>query len=67
MSTKEAKARAKNKYNAKAYEQVIFRLRKDEGILTKEKIIKEAEATGESLNTFITQAILERIERLNDN
>jgi len=49
----------KNKYNAKAYDQIPLRVPKGE----KETIKGHAESMGESLNEFIRKAINERIEK----
>ena len=55
LATKEAKARATAKYEAKAYDKVLLRMPKGK----KEQI----SATGESLNGYINKAIDERLER----
>ena len=47
----------KNKYNAKAYDQIGLRVKKGE----KELLQKFAEENGESLNGLITKAIYEYI------
>ena len=52
--------RAKNKYNAKVYDHISFRVPKGE----KEKIDKTINNLGyTSKNKFITDAIYEKIER----
>ena len=65
MSTVQARTRANNKWNAKTYENVTFRIKLDgtDGI-TKEMISKAAEASGESLNQFIIKALRERMDRM---
>lgn len=55
----EARRRANERYNAKAYEEIKVRVAKGE----KEKIRAHAEVQGESLNRFINRAIVEAIER----
>lgn len=62
MPASNAKLKANHKYDAKAYDKYLLRIRKD-GDLTKEVIDKAAADQGESLNQFILTAIRERIER----
>ena len=54
-----AQTRAKNKYNAKAYDRVALQVKKGR----KDIIKQHAEQHGESLNGFINRAIDEAIER----
>ena len=54
-----AQTRAKNKYNAKAYDRVALQVKKGR----KDIIKQHAEQHGESLNGFINKAIDEKIER----
>ena len=54
-----AQTRAKNKYNAKAYDRVALQVKKGR----KDIIKAHAEQCGESLNGFINRAIDEAIER----
>lgn len=61
MITK-AQARAITKYDAKTYDRINIRVRKD-SILSRESIHAHADAVGESLNEYITKAILQRFER----
>jgi len=56
-----AQTRAKNKYNAKAYDRVALQVKKGR----KDVIKHHAEQHGESLNGFINRAIDEAIERDN--
>lgn len=56
----EAKKRANNRYLAKLV-QIVFRVR----IEDKEKILQHAKAHGESINSFITRAVNETMERDN--
>ncbi len=55
----EAKIRANNKYNAKAYDRINIAVPKGR----KEAIQDAAAAIGESLNKYITTAVDERMER----
>lgn len=56
-----ASTRAKNKYNAKAYDRIALQVKKG-----KRDVIKaHAEQQGESLNGFINRAIDETTERDN--
>lgn len=57
----EARRRANEKYNAKAYDEIKVRVAKGE----KEKIKAYADQRGESLNGFINRAINEAMA--NDN
>ncbi len=49
----------KDRYNAKAYDEMKVRVVKG----NKEQIQAHAEAQGESLNAFISRAIIETMER----
>ena len=53
---------AKNKYNAKAYDQIPLRVPKGE----KEIIDSYAKQENESLNSFIYKAINEKINRIDN-
>ena len=55
----EARRKANEKYNAKAYDEIKVRVFKG----GKEKVKAHAESRGESLNGFINRAINEAIER----
>lgn len=55
----EARRRANEKYNAKAYEEIKVRVYKGE----KDKIKAHAEHHGESLNGFVKRAIDETMQR----
>ena len=57
----EARRRANEKYNAKAYESVTLRVKAGE----KEQLQQHAEKMGESVNAFINRAIVEAMERDN--
>ena len=54
-----SQTRAKNKYNAKAYDRIALQVKKG----LKDSIKAHAESRGESLNGFINRAINETIER----
>lgn len=58
----EARRRANERYNAKAYEEIKVRVSRGE----KAVIQAHAEACGESVNGFINRAITEALERDND-
>ena len=60
MSSTPAKVRAQTKWEAKAYDKVLLRIRKD-GDLTREQITAAATAAGESLNEYILNSIRERM------
>lgn len=62
MATKEARRRASNKYNAKTFDSITFRIRKDNDIISADRLREAAEASGESLNTYILNAIADRME-----
>ena len=57
-----AHIKATTKYEAKAYDKVLLRIRKD-GDLTREDITAAATAAGESLNEYILNSIRERMNR----
>ena len=54
-----SQTRAKNKYNAKAYDRIALQVKKGR----REIIRAHAERHGESLNGFVNRAIDETIER----
>ena len=58
----EARKRANEKYNAKAYEELKIRVYKGE----KDKIKSHADNQGESLNGFVKRAIDETMKRDNE-
>ena len=58
----EARRRANEKYNAKAYEEIKVRVYTGK----KSKVRAHAEQQGESLNGFINRAIDETMERDNE-
>lgn len=52
-------SKVKDRYNAKVYDEIKFRVPKGE----KETIKSHAEQQGESLNGYIKKAVDERMER----
>lgn len=58
----EARKRANEKYNAKAYDELKIRVPKGE----KDKIKAHADTQGESLNGFVKRAIDETMKRDNE-
>lgn len=54
-----SQTRAKNKYNAKAYDRIALQVRKGR----KDVIKAHAESRGESLNGFVNRAIDETMQR----
>ena len=62
MSSTPAKVRAQTKWEAKAYDKVLLRIRKD-GDLTREDIQQAAADAGQSLNEFILESIRQRMTR----
>lgn len=61
MAYTQATNKAVQKYNKKAYDDLRIRVKKGEG----DKIKAHAQSKGESLNSFVTRAIKEAIERDN--
>ena len=59
MPISEARRRANEKYNAKAYDQIQFRVKKGQ----KQVIQAHAERQGESMAAFIARATQETMER----
>lgn len=59
MAISNARKRANDKYNAKAYEQIQLRVHTG----SKETITAFAKAHGESVNSFINRAIEEAMTR----
>ena len=62
MPISEARRRANEKYNAKAYEQIQLRVKAGQ----KDIIKAHAESRGESVNSFINRVIDEAMERERD-
>lgn len=60
MAQSKAHIKATGKYEKKAYDKVLLRLRKDTEP-TRETITAAAEAAGMSLNAFIVEAVKEKI------
>lgn len=59
MPISEARRRANEKYNAKAYDEIKVRVPKGK----KEEIKNHAERKNESVNSFVNRAIDETMER----
>ena len=59
MAISDARRRANDKWNAKAYDEIKVRVYKGQ----KDEIKAHAEKQGESVNGFINKAIDEKIER----
>ena len=57
-----SQTRAKNKYNAKAYDRIALQVKKGRRAVLK----AHAEARGESLNGFVNRAIDETMKRDNE-
>lgn len=61
----EAKGAKQNRYNAKTYDVIHVRVRKDgNDEFLAEEVRAAAEAAGESINAFILQAIRERLAQI---
>ena len=58
----EAKKKADAKWEQKAYDKVLLRIRKD-AEPTRDTITQAADAAGLSLNGYIMQAVKEKLER----
>ena len=61
MPASRAHIQATTRYESKAYDKITLRLRKD-GDLTRETIARAADQAGESVNAYIMQAILDRMQ-----
>ena len=59
MKISEARHRANEKYNAKAYDEIKLRVPKGQ----KEIIQAAAQQAGESVNAYVAEAIAQRMER----
>lgn len=57
----EAKKRADSKWESKAYDKVLLRIRKDTEP-TRETITAAADAVGLSLNAYIMEAVKEKLK-----
>lgn len=62
MALPESRKRANEKYNAKAYEQIQVRVKKGQKAI----IQTHAESIGMSVNSFINEAITEKMARENE-
>lgn len=56
--TTKAQARATKKYQSRVYAQVCYKIRKD----FKAELERHAQATGESINGFITRAVVNQMK-----
>lgn len=61
----EAHKRATAKYQKNAYDKTIIRFRKD-GDMTKADVERAAEKQGESMHSYMLNAIRQRLEREQD-
>lgn len=61
MTITPAQAKATSKYQAKTYDKILLRIRKDADGLTRDKIQQAADAAGESVNEYILKAVSNRI------
>lgn len=66
MPATEAHIRATTKYESKAYDKILLRLRKDSDI-NKDAIQAAADRAGQSLNSFILKAVEEKIKEGSKN
>ena len=66
MTHRKEKIEANAIYDKKAYDSLIFRIRKD-AELNADMIRTHAEARGESINGFLLRAVTETIERDNSS
>ena len=62
MPATPAHIRATTKYEAKAYDKILLRIRKD-GELTKDTIQMAADQAGQSLNSYILEALKEKMSK----
>lgn len=65
MPSSKAHLRAVQKYETKSYDKILVRIRKenDSTGLTRDIITKAAEAEGMSLNAYILQAVVEKMNK----
>lgn len=61
MAQSKAHIKATIRYESKAYDKILVRVRKD-GDLTRDMIALSAQAHGESMNEFILNAIRARMD-----
>ncbi len=62
MPVTKAQIKAQTKWEAKALDKICLRIRKD-GDTTRDRIQDAATAAGESLNSYILEAVRQRMER----
>ncbi len=58
-----AQIKAHTKYEKKAYQNIRLRVRKDDPVLSLDKIKAAADAAGQSVNAFILEAINDKINK----
>lgn len=61
MPVTKAHIRATTKYENKSYDKICIRIRKDADI-TRDKLQKAADAAGESLNSYVMEAVRQRMK-----
>lgn len=61
MPASKAHIKATSKWESKALDKVLLRMRKD-GAMTRERIQAAASAAGESVNGYILEAVRRRME-----
>lgn len=66
MPATKAHIKATTKYESKAYDKILLRLRKDSDI-NKDAIQAAADRAGQSLNSFILEAVEEKIKEGSKN
>ncbi len=66
MAQSKAHMEATGRFEKKAYDKILFRIRKD-AELNGNMIRTHAEARGESINGFLLRAVTETIERDNSS
>lgn len=64
MAQSKAHIEATNRYNQKAYDRILLKVRKD-ATINADFIRAHAESRGESVNGFLSRAVAETIKRDN--
>ena len=62
MPASKAHIKATTKYEAKAYDKILLRIRKD-GDFTRQDIQAAADQDGKSINQFILDAVKEKMQK----
>lgn len=62
MGASKAHIKATTKWEAKAYDKILLRIRKN-GEITRETIAQAADQAGESVNAYILNAVLDRMNK----